>query len=109
MSEKCENTTRAAPRPATGPSAALTTARDGDPLQVARDRYRSGEPGGLGIMMMVRGCDVVEFSRGGSEVCLTKCPSDVFITQTIYGSLDFDDEGPTAEQIAEEREARGDQ
>ena len=88
--------------------AALKTARDGDPIQIARERYQSGQPGGLGIMMMVRGSDVVEFTRSGSEVCLTKCPAEMFASQTIFGDLEFDDLGPTPEELAEERLGRDD-
>ena len=70
----------------------LDLARSSDPVTVARDRYKQGRPGGLGIMMMVRGCDLVEFAHGGAELSLTKCPADVFQSKTVYGGLGFTEE-----------------
>jgi anti-sigma regulatory factor (Ser/Thr protein kinase) len=75
----------------------LTLARTGDPVTVARDRYQQGRPGGLGIMMMVRGCDLVEFGHGGAQLSLTKCPADLFQRETVYGGLQFSDEPPPDE------------
>jgi len=84
----------------------LSLAREGDPLQVARARYQAGKPGGLGIMMMVRGCDMVEFTRNGAESCLIKCPEAVLSSQTVYGNAPVArSRGPTVEEIAAERRA----
>lgn len=81
----------------------LKVARDGDPVTVARERYQSGRPGGLGIMMMVRGCDLVEFSEGGAQLSLTKCPENVFQSATVYGGLGFQPEPPPDELAGEPR------
>ncbi|MHC5021011.1 MAG: FHA domain-containing protein [Planctomycetota bacterium] len=62
---------------------ALRSAREDDPVTVARARYAQGRCGGLGVMMMVRGCDVVEFSRGGAELTLMKCPGRVLERATV--------------------------
>jgi anti-sigma regulatory factor (Ser/Thr protein kinase) len=61
----------------------LRSAREDDPVTVARARYAEGRCGGLGIMMMVRGCDVVEFGRGGAELTLVKCPGSVLDRATV--------------------------
>jgi pSer/pThr/pTyr-binding forkhead associated (FHA) protein len=82
----------------------LALARSGDPVTVARERYKSGQPGGLGIMMMVRGCDLVEFAFGGSQLSLTKCPANVFQSATVYGGLGFSDE-PPPDELAESRQS----
>lgn len=63
--------------------AALHTAHEDDPVAVARARYAEGRCGGLGIMMMVRGCDCVEFGHGGAELTLVKCPGQVLHRATV--------------------------
>ncbi len=68
---------------------ALEIGRRGDAIRAARDRYQAGGVGGLGIMLMVKCVDLVEFNEKGNEVTLTKCPGDVFRTATIYGGLGF--------------------
>ena len=73
---------------------ALKVAHEGDALGVARARFKSGRPGGLGIMMMVRCVDLVEFNDSGSEITLTKCPGEVFGRDTIYAGLGFKPEEP---------------
>ncbi|MCI0340250.1 MAG: ATP-binding protein [Planctomycetales bacterium] len=73
---------------------ALSVGRSGDAVRVARARYEAGRPGGLGIMLMVRSVDLVEFNESGSEVTLVKCPADVFQAATIYGGLGFSPETP---------------
>ncbi|MCI0339633.1 MAG: ATP-binding protein [Planctomycetales bacterium] len=72
----------------------LKIGRSGDAISVARERYKEGRPGGLGIMLMVRSVDLVEFNETGNEISLTKCPGDVFQTATIYGKLGFEAEPP---------------
>ncbi len=73
---------------------ALSVGRSGDAVGVARARYEAGRPGGLGIMLMVRSVDLVEFNESGNEVTLVKCPTDVFQSATIYGGLGFSAETP---------------
>ncbi len=72
----------------------LKIGRSGDAISVARERYKEGRPGGLGIMLMVRSVDLVEFNERGNEIVLTKCPGDVFQNATIYGKLGFEAELP---------------
>jgi anti-sigma regulatory factor (Ser/Thr protein kinase) len=84
--------------------AALAIARESNPLEVARARYQAGRPGGLGIMMMVRGCDMVEFTRGGAEVCLVKVPARSLSAATLHGGIEFRDLGPTIEELRAARD-----
>lgn len=72
----------------------LTIAKTGDAIGVARARFEEGGVGGLGIMLMIKCVDLVEFNESGSSVTLTKCPGDIFQTQTIYGGLGFESEEP---------------
>ena len=68
---------------------ALEQGRRGDAIRAARERYESGGMGGLGIMLIVRCVDLVEFNEQGDEIALTKCPGDVFQSETVYGGLGF--------------------
>jgi len=72
----------------------LAIARTGDAIGVARSRFEEGGVGGLGIMLMIKCVDLVEFNESGNTVTLTKCPGDVFQTQTIYAGLGFETEEP---------------
>jgi anti-sigma regulatory factor (Ser/Thr protein kinase)/CheY-like chemotaxis protein len=45
---------------------------DGDAVSVARKRQAEGKVGGLGVMLMLRCVDKVEYNRTGNEVKLTK-------------------------------------
>lgn len=74
----------------------LQVARKGDAIGAARARFEAGGVGGLGIMLMVKCVDMVEFNERGNVVTLTKCPGDVFTTRTIYGGLGFEQEAPPA-------------
>lgn len=76
--------------------AALEQGRRGDAIRAARERYESGGMGGLGIMLIVKCVDLVEFNERGNEITLTKCPGDVFQSETVYGGLGFEpEERPT--------------
>jgi anti-sigma regulatory factor (Ser/Thr protein kinase) len=68
---------------------ALEQGRRGDAIRAARERYESGGMGGLGIMLIVKCVDLVEFNERGNEITLTKCPGDVFQSETVYGGLGF--------------------
>ena len=72
----------------------LTVAKTGDAIGVARSRFEEGGVGGLGIMLMVKCVDMVEFNEQGNMITLTKCPGDVFNTRTIYGGLGFEPAEP---------------
>jgi len=74
----------------------LRVAKKGDAIGAARARFEEGGVGGLGIMLMVKCVDLVEFNERGNVVTLTKCPGDVFTTRTIYGGLGFEHEEPPA-------------
>lgn len=50
----------------------LDRARHDDPLSHARERYQEGAIGGLGIIIMYRGVDALEYSEKGNEVTLIK-------------------------------------
>jgi anti-sigma regulatory factor (Ser/Thr protein kinase) len=69
-------------------------AHTGDAIGAARNRFEEGGVGGLGIMLMVKCVDLVEFNERGNVLTLTKCPGDVFNTRTIYGGLGFEEEAP---------------
>lgn len=43
-----------------------------DALAAARERHREGKLGGLGIMLMLRCCDKVEYNDVGNQLTLTK-------------------------------------
>ncbi|MHC5020683.1 MAG: ATP-binding protein, partial [Planctomycetota bacterium] len=72
----------------------LTIAKTGDAIGVARARFEEGGVGGLGIMLMIKCVDLVEFNERGNTTTLTKCPGDVFQTQTIYAGLGFEQDEP---------------
>jgi len=68
---------------------ALESGRRGDAIRAARERYESGGMGGLGIMLIVKCVDLVEFNDKGNEITITKCPGNVFQSETVYGGLGF--------------------
>jgi anti-sigma regulatory factor (Ser/Thr protein kinase) len=72
----------------------LAIAKTGDAIGVARTRFEEGGVGGLGIMLMIKCVDLVEFNESGNTVTLTKCPGNIFQTQTIYAGLGFEAEEP---------------
>jgi serine/threonine-protein kinase RsbW len=43
-----------------------------DALSAARDRHREGKIGGLGIMLMLKCCDQIEYNHAGNSITLTK-------------------------------------
>lgn len=67
----------------------LEVGRRGDAIRAARDRYEAGGMGGLGIMLIVKCVDLIEFNESGNELTMVKCPGDVFNSATIYGGLGF--------------------
>lgn len=73
---------------------ALAQGRRGDAIRAARERYESGGMGGLGIMLIIKCVDLVEFNERGNEITLTKCPGNVFQSETVYGGLGFKPETP---------------
>jgi len=68
---------------------ALERGRRGDAIRAARERYESGGMGGLGIMLIIKCVDLVEFNERGNEITVTKCPGNVFQSETVYGGLGF--------------------
>ncbi|MHC4597593.1 MAG: ATP-binding protein [Planctomycetota bacterium] len=75
--------------------AALEKGRKGDAISAARERYLAGGMGGLGIMLMVRCVDLVEYNDKGNLVILTKCHGDFFRDETVIERIirDKDMEG----------------
>ena len=47
-----------------------------DAVDAARARYKEGGTGGLGILMMLRCVDAVEYNETGNELTLTKYRTD---------------------------------
>ena len=43
-----------------------------DALSAARDRHQQGRMGGLGIMLMLRCCNRLEYNKAGNQISLTK-------------------------------------
>jgi serine/threonine-protein kinase RsbW len=43
-----------------------------DAIQAARERHAQGRMGGLGIMLMLRCCDRLEYNKQGNQITLTK-------------------------------------
>jgi serine/threonine-protein kinase RsbW len=43
-----------------------------DAISAARERHAQGRMGGLGIMLMLRCCDRLEYNQAGSQITLTK-------------------------------------
>lgn len=82
---------------------ALTVAREGDARQIGHARAAEGRPGGLGIMMMVRCLDLVEFADGGREVVLTKCAPELLGMETIIGTHGFAPEAPPPDELVAAR------
>lgn len=70
--------------------AALERGREGDAISAARERYLSGGMGGLGIMLMVRCVDLVEYNDKGNRVILTKCRGDFFRDETVVERIIHD-------------------
>jgi len=66
---------------------ALEKGRTRHAMDLARERYESGGVGGLGIMLMLRSVDLVEYNAAGNVVTLTKWRGDFYRDETIYGSL----------------------
>ncbi|MHC4778895.1 MAG: ATP-binding protein [Planctomycetota bacterium] len=75
---------------------ALEKGRKGDAISAARERYLAGGMGGLGIMLMVRCVDLVEYNDKGNQVILTKCHGDFFRDETVIEKIirDKDTEHP---------------
>ncbi len=55
---------------------ALEKGKKGDAISAARERYMAGGLGGLGIMLMIRCVDLVEYNEQGNQIILTKCRGD---------------------------------
>jgi len=53
-------------------AAYVGSASGGAPAAMARERIAKGQPGGLGILLMIRCTDGLEYSKAGSRVRLTK-------------------------------------
>ena len=43
-----------------------------DAISAARERHAQGRMGGLGIMLMLRCCDRLEYNQSGNQLTLTK-------------------------------------
>ena len=56
----------------------------------ARERYLAGGMGGLGIMLMIRCVDLVEYNDKGNRIILTKCRGDFFRDETVIQVFDED-------------------
>ena len=50
----------------------LTRGVEGDAVAVARERHQAGRVGGLGIMLMLKCVDNLEYNYAGNLVKLTK-------------------------------------
>jgi pSer/pThr/pTyr-binding forkhead associated (FHA) protein len=66
---------------------ALDAGRTRHAMDLARERYESGGVGGLGIMLILRSVDLVEYNAAGNRVALTKWRGDFYRDQTVFGSL----------------------
>jgi serine/threonine-protein kinase RsbW len=66
---------------------ALEAGRTRHAMDLARERYESGGVGGLGIMLMLRSVDLVEYNHAGNRVSLTKWRGDFYRDETVFGSL----------------------
>jgi anti-sigma regulatory factor (Ser/Thr protein kinase) len=67
--------------------AALEKGKKGDAISAARERYLAGGLGGLGIMLMIRCVDLVEYNEAGNQIILTKCRGDFFRDETVIEPL----------------------
>lgn len=67
--------------------AALEKGKKGDAISAARERYLAGGLGGLGIMLMIRCVDLVEYNEQGNQIILTKCRGDFFRDETVIEDL----------------------
>ena len=50
----------------------VQTGQGGDAVAAARKRHQEGRMGGLGIMLMLKCCDKVEYNHSGNAITLTK-------------------------------------
>jgi anti-sigma regulatory factor (Ser/Thr protein kinase) len=66
---------------------ALEAGRTRHAMDLARERYEAGGVGGLGIMLMLRSVDLVEYNHSGNRVALTKWRGDFYRDETVFGSL----------------------
>jgi len=66
---------------------ALEAGRTRHAMDLARERYESGGVGGLGIMLMLRSVDLVEYNATGNRVTLTKWRGDFYRDETVFGAL----------------------
>ncbi len=48
-----------------------------DAISAARERHAQGRMGGLGIMLMLRCCDRLEYNQAGNQITLTKMLKDI--------------------------------
>jgi anti-sigma regulatory factor (Ser/Thr protein kinase) len=66
---------------------ALEKGKKGDAISAARERYMAGGLGGLGIMLMIRCVDLVEYNEQGNQIIITKCRGDFFRDETVIESV----------------------
>jgi len=66
---------------------ALEKGKKGDAISAARERYLSGGLGGLGIMLMIRCVDLVEYNEAGNQIIITKCRGDFFRDETVVEAI----------------------
>jgi anti-sigma regulatory factor (Ser/Thr protein kinase) len=50
----------------------MKRSESGDAVSAARERYEQGRLGGLGIMLMLRCTDQLEYNEKGNQITLTK-------------------------------------
>ncbi len=75
----------------------LEVARRGDVIGITRKRGE-GRPGGLGLLLIVRCVDLVEFNDTGNEIVLCRYAPDLFGKPTLAGQFGFArPEGPPLE------------
>ncbi len=67
---------------------ALEKGKKGDAISAARERYLAGGLGGLGIMLMLRCVDFVEYNEQGNQIILTKCRGDFCREDNLTGAPD---------------------
>ena len=65
----------------------LRAGQGGDAVGAARQRYAQGRLGGLGIMLMLRSVDKLEYFGSGNQVALTKYVKKRAATKTAIPTL----------------------
>jgi anti-sigma regulatory factor (Ser/Thr protein kinase) len=70
----------------------LQESREQDLLMAARERYLAGKMGGLGIRLMLKCVDKIEYEMGGSKIVLTKYKQPLAKEEARHKRLTGDEE-----------------